>query len=178
MACGQPGEDEKVDNQLRSDTRAGVAVALLVFAVSIVSCAPVASTKVRAQDSARLPAKLAVLPFVDRTGDLDAEELSSLRADFAEDLRSSGRFEEVATPESGRGGEAPAAVEVAITQIDLSARRVAAVATVSRPDGTQILKLSSHGDMASVVWPLDYLGAATVLTKVTIEDIAKELAKR
>jgi hypothetical protein len=158
-------------------TRAA-AVLWCILAASVLACAPVASTRVRAQDSTRLPPRLAVLPFVDRTGELDQEELGSLRSGFAESLRSSGRFESVVAATSADTGEAGGVVEVAITQIDLGARRVAAVATVSRPDGAQIMKLSSHGDMVSVVWPLDYLGAATVLTKATIDDIAAELAKR
>lgn len=158
--------------------RFGSGLVLVALAASSIACAPVTTTRVRAQHAARLPSQLAVLPFVDRTSEHDAEDLRALRVGFAEELRSSGRFEIVVTPESREHADAPALVQVSITQIDLGARRVAAVAEVSRPDGTPILKLSSHGDMVSVAWPLDYIGAATTLTQATLDDIASELAKR
>ena len=152
-------------------------ILLLIF---LSSCATVPKTKIYVGDTMSLPSSLTILPFIDRTTDnkIDENKLLSLQEKLVKKLQATGRFDKIIPAPSQEELITDAVVECSITQFDLGARRMVVATEVTDAKSRLLLvRMVTHSELVSIVWPIDYIGALDRSANVIINNLAKALSK-
>ena len=159
----------------RISQNSAIKTALVLLLLASPSCVPVTETQIHEGNERPMPTSLAVLPFksdVTSAHTIDSNLLRSFQEQLMSDLRKSGRY-----PDSRAGSENAASdvfVQCTITQFDSAARRVVILTEVVQ--GKELIKrMVTHSDLASLIWPIDYLIGLRPLWDSAISDIARAL---
>lgn len=153
---------------------------LLLLSFTAISCAPITETRVHIGAKVALPRTIGVLSFQNETGEesLKGIVLRSFQENLVKKLQSSGHFEKVMGVTSVESVDVDGVVACKITQYDPFVRRIVVQTEVLDLRTQSVLRrMVTRSDLASIVWPLDYLVSTEALSSSVVTDIASEMSK-
>ncbi len=153
-------------------------IIVIVLSVLAVGCVTIPTTAIYRQTEGKIAQTIHVLPVTDGTAGrhIDDTALVSLRKNLIQTLKASGRFMAVYETLSVNNQQGITRVRSKVSQFDTSSRRMAMVTELLQDDSDRpFLRLVTHTELVSIVWPIDYLAVMKRAGKVVVKDVVEKI---
>lgn len=154
------------------------AIVAIIASVLAVGCATIPNTAVYRQGEGQISQTIHVLPVADDTPGkhIDDQALASLRKDLIQTLKASGQFMSVYETMSPNNQQEVTRVRCKVTLFDTSARRMAMATELLKGNSDRpFLRLVTHTELISIVWPIDYVAVMERAGKAVVKDVVKQM---